>query len=108
MRLFNIVDKVGETGEYILGLEDTGSHACYLIYGRMLPYEKGRRLKPGNGHEELFMAIKGEFSVIGDFSGIVKEGEAIHLKEEETCYIENLSNSVGIYVIAGGHSREHH
>lgn len=108
MRLFNIADKVGEKGEYILGLEDTGSHACYLIYGRMHPFEKGRRLRPGNGHEELFMAIKGEFSVTGDFSGIIKEGEAIHLKEEETCYLENLSNSVSIYVIAGGHSKEHH
>lgn len=108
MRLFDIKEKVRDTGEYILGLNDTGSHACYLIYGKILPFEKGRQIKPGQGHEELFMAIKGDFNVTGDFSGIIKEGQAIHLKEEETCYIENLGDSVAIYVIAGGHSKEHH
>ncbi|MFN3480324.1 MAG: hypothetical protein ACK415_08040 [Thermodesulfovibrionales bacterium] len=108
MRLFDIKERVKETGEYILGLNDTGSHACYLIYGKMLPFEKGRQIKPGEGHEELFLAIKGDFSVTGDFTGIVREGQAIHIREEETCYIENLTDSTGIYVIAGGHSKVHH
>lgn len=108
MRLFDIKDKITEGGEYVLGIDDTGSHACYLIYGKMLPFEKGRRLRPGQGHEELFLAIKGDFAVRGDFIGVIKEGQAIHIKEEETCYLDNLTDSVGVYVIAGGHSKEHH
>ncbi len=108
MRLFDITSKVNNSGEYILGAKDTGSHACYLIYGKMLPFEKDRLLKPGNGHEELLLLIRGELSITGDFTGIIKEGQAIHMKEEETCYIENITDSIAVYVIAGGHSKGHH
>jgi hypothetical protein len=104
MRVFDVKDEVGESGEYILGLEQTGSHACYLIYGTMQPDEKGRELKPGKGHEELFLAVKGDFIVAGHQKGIAREGQAIHLKGEDTCWLENAADSVAMYIVSGGHS----
>ena len=95
-------------GEYVLGLKDLGTHACYLIYGVMQPHAKGRKLKPGKGHEELILAVKGDFSVSGDAWGVLREGEAIHLKDDETCMLENNSGEEGIYVISGGHAEEGH
>ncbi len=108
MRVFEVKERLSDSGEYILGASETGSHACYLIYGKMKPREKGRLLKPGKGHEELVLAIKGDFSVSGDFEGVLKEGQAIHLKGEETCYMENISSSESVYIIAGGHSEGGH
>jgi len=29
-----------QNGEYVFGSADTGSHACYMIYGRLMPGEK--------------------------------------------------------------------
>ena len=37
MKIFDVRTQVDDSGEYILGVEDTGSHACYLIYGTMKP-----------------------------------------------------------------------
>ena len=104
MNPFDVREKVDDSGEYILGVDATGSHACYMIYGVMQPHEKGRKLKPGKGHEELILAMKGDFSVSGDAWGVLKEGEAIHLKGDETCMLENNSGEEGIYVVSGGHS----
>ena len=50
MTVFEVTDNLDDSGEYILGAEQTASHACYLIYGKMKPHEKGRQLKPGSGH----------------------------------------------------------
>lgn len=108
MTVFDVKGKVGDSGEYILGSEDTGSHACYLIYGAMKPSEKGRELKPGRGHEELFLAVRSDFILTGHFSGTIKEGQAVHLKGEETCWVENAADVEGIYVISGGHSEAGH
>ena len=108
MRIFDVRGKGDNAGEYILGAQQTRSHACYLIYGTMKPREKGRELKPGAGHEELFLAIKGTFAVTGYISGAIKEGQAVHLIGDETCQLENASDSEAIYVIAGGHSSEGH
>ena len=108
MKAFEVRAKVGDSGEYILGAEATGSHACYLIYGVMQPHEKGRKLKPGKGHEELVLAIKGDFSISGHIWGPLREGEAIHLKGDEICMLENNSGEEGIYVISGGHSEGEH
>ncbi|MGD8758412.1 MAG: hypothetical protein PVH78_06025, partial [Deltaproteobacteria bacterium] len=72
MTIFDVKGKVGDSGEYILGAEQTGSHACYLIYGVMKPNEKGRKLKPGKGHEELFLAVRSNFILTGHFSAVIK------------------------------------
>ncbi len=108
MKVFNVSKKVKGSGEYILGYEDTGSHACYMIYGVMSPGEKGRELKPGKGHEELILAVKGSFRVSGAYSGILNEGEAIHLKGDEQCFLENVTEDKAIYIAAGGHSEAGH
>ncbi len=33
--------------EFSLGFQETGSHACYMIYGVLKPREKARSVKPG-------------------------------------------------------------
>ncbi|UCG79245.1 MAG: hypothetical protein JSV21_05325 [Nitrospirota bacterium] len=104
MKVFDVGGNVDDSGEYILGAKQTGSHACYLIYGIMKPGEKGRVLKPGKGHEEIFLAARGNFRVAGDLECEVKEGQSIHLKGDETCLLENLDDKESLYVISGGHS----
>jgi uncharacterized cupin superfamily protein len=108
MKTYQVRKALPPSGEYILGAQQTGSHACYLIYGTMQPKEKGRELKPGKGHEELFLALKGDFAVTGHVEGTVKEGEAIYLVGDETSHLENRSDSEAVYVIAGGHSAHGH
>ena len=98
-----------ESGEYILGFQDTDSHACYMIYGVLKPSEKRRVVKPGKGHEEIVLAIKGDLQVTGYFSTTLKEGFAFHIKGDDECFfLENKSNFHAVYVIAGGHSDEGH
>jgi hypothetical protein len=108
MRVFDVREEVGDSAEYILGAEQTGSHACYLVYGTMQPKEKVRELKPGKGHEELFLALKGDFAVTGHMEGTIREGQAVHLIGDETSQLENATDAAAIYVIAGGHSSEGH
>jgi len=79
-----------------------------LIYRTMQPKAKGRALKPGKGHEELFLAVKVYFVLTGHVTGTIKEGQAIHLKGEETSHLENTADSEAIYVIAGGHASGGH
>jgi len=104
MKIFEVISRAGESGETILGAEDTGSHACYLIYGRMRGREKNRRLKPGKGHEELILAVQGDFQLSGQAEGTLKQGQAVHLNGEETLFLENLTDRPAVYVLAGGHS----
>ncbi len=108
MEIFDVQDKAGSSGEHILGAEQTGSHACYLIYGTMAPREKGRELKPGKGHEELFLAIKGDFVFTGDGSDTIPQGKAVHLRGDETIWLENATDLEAVYVLAGGHSAGGH
>ncbi len=97
-----------EDGEYILGFQDTGSHACYMIYGIVKPQEKGRSVKPGERHEETVLAVKGELKVTGHYSLSLQEGSAFHLKGEQECFLENKGEFDAIYIIAGGHSENNH
>ncbi len=97
-----------EGGEYILGLEDTGSHACYMIYGILKPGEKGRLIKPGAGHEEIVLAVKENLELSGAFSGRLEEGDAFHVVGDAAIFLENNGSSEAVYVIAGGHSAEEH
>jgi hypothetical protein len=108
MRVFDVKEEVGDSEEYVLGADQTGSHACYLIYGTMGPKEKARQLKPGRGHEELFLAIKGDFRVTGHVTGTIQEGQAMHLVGEQTAQLENMTDGQAVYVIAGGHSSGGH
>jgi len=97
-----------ENGEYILGLEDTGSHACYMIYGILKPGEKGRLIKPGDGHEEIVLAMKGDLMLTGDVSGRLEQGSAFHIVGETSAFLENLGSDEAVYVISGGHSAHDH
>ena len=108
MKIFEVISRIGESGETILGAEDTGSHACYLIYGRMRGRERNRRLKPGKGHEEMILAVEGDFRFSGEAEGTLKQGQAVHLSGEETLFLENLTDGPAVYLLAGGHSEAGH
>lgn len=97
-----------QNNEYVFGSADTGSHACYMIYGMLKPGEKGREIKPGKGHEEMLLAAGGCLYVTGAFEGILEEGSTIHLAGEQSCYLENKGSSEAVYVIAGGHAEHGH
>lgn len=107
MKMFEVKKKAiqSEKGELLLGFRETGSHACYMIYGVLKSKEKARLVKPGAGHEEIILAMKGGFEVTGFYSGSLKEGCAFHLEGEQECFLENKGKSDAVYVIAGGHSR---
>ena len=108
MKVYDVFKKTGESGEYLLGSRDTGSHACYLIYGVLKPGEKGRELKPGTGHEEIVLAIGGDLQLSGHYMGMLKQGQALHLRGEETVLVSSEGSLPAVYVIAGGHSEEGH
>jgi hypothetical protein len=97
-----------ENGEYVLGLEDTGSHACYMIYGVLKPGEKGRLIKPGRGHEEIVLAVKGDMALSGDISGRLEEGSAFHIIGDTSAFLENTGSEEAVYIISGGHSDHGH
>lgn len=108
MNIFEVASKVALSGEYILGAEQTGSHACYLIYGFLKAGEQGRELKPGKGHEEIVLLLRGDLSVRGHYAGPLKEGQALHLRDDENCLLDNPGDGEAFYVIAGGHSEGGH
>jgi hypothetical protein len=107
---YNLKKNAAETGsgEFVFGLEHTGSHACYMIYGVLKPGEAQRLIKPGKGHEEMVLSIKGDLQVSGQFNGRLKEGHAFHIAEEDSVYLHNKEQESAFYVIAGGHSQSGH
>jgi len=104
VKIYDLFGKSSDSGEYILGSRETGSHACYLIYGVLKPGEKGRELKPGKGHEEIVLVIAGNLQLSGHYTGTLKQGQAIHLQGEQSCHVENPGTLNVVYVISGGHS----
>lgn len=110
MKIFDVKNKAtkAEFGEHIIGYKETGSHACYLIYGIMKPGEKDRLVKPGKGHEEILLAMQGDFDIKGYYTGKLKEGEAIHICGDDECILENTGNQDAVYIICGGHSSGGH
>ena len=110
MRIFELKQKAStsENREYILGSQDTGSHACYMIYGLMKAHEKGRVINPGKGHEEIVLAIKGDLYITGYYTICLKEGSAFHIKGDHECFLENKDESDAVYVISGGHAEKGH
>jgi redox-sensitive bicupin YhaK (pirin superfamily) len=96
-------------GEYVLGMKDLHTHACYMVYGVLKPNETDRLVKPGEGHEEILVPVTGPVHVSadkGDF--IIEQGSAVHIKEDESFFISNKSDNTIVYVLSGGHCREHH
>jgi len=106
MKRFEVKNKAiySEKGECLLGFREIGSHACYMIYGVLKSKEKARSVKPGPGHEEIILAMKGDLEVKGFYSGGLKEGFALHLVGNQGCLLENRGEAEAVYVIAGGHS----
>ena len=96
------------SGEYVYGAADTGSHACYMIYGILKPGEKDRVIRPGKGHEEMLAAVQGTLTLTGHYEGQLEEGKAIHIVGEQTCSLENRGVSEAVYLVAGGHSGDGH
>ena len=105
MRIFELKGKAlnSEKGECLLGFRETGSHSCYMVYGVLKPKEKLRSVKPGPGHEEIVLAMKGDLKVTGHPTGDLKEGSAFLIKGDQECFLENNGESQAIYIIAGGH-----
>ena len=108
MKIFDIIEKVGGSGEYLLGSQETGSHACYLIYGVLQPGEIGRELKPGHGHEEIVLVLQGDMTLTGAHGGTLKQGQALHLAGDETVLAGNAGTTTAVYIISGGHSGHAH
>ena len=106
MKRFEVKNKCihSTKGEFLLGARETGSHACYMIYGVLKSKEKARSVKPGPGHEEIILAMEGDLEVTGFYSGSLKEGSAFHLEGNQECFLENRGLSDTVYIIAGGHS----
>jgi hypothetical protein len=106
MRIFEVKNSAtsSKKGEFLIGFQETGSHACYMIYGILKSKEKARSLKPGPGHEEIVLAMKGDLEVTGSYLGSLKEGFALHLQGNQECFLENHGESDAVYIIAGGHS----
>lgn len=111
MRTFDVAAfAASQGGEYVLGMKDLHTHACYMIYGIMQPGESQRLVKPGQGHEEILCAVDGDLEVhseIGEFK--IPRGHAIHVKEDEFFFLVNPSTDKPVvYIISGGHCRLHH
>ena len=106
MRMFEVRNSAiqSKKGEFLVGFQETGSHACYMIYGVLKPGDKARSVKPGPGHEEIVLAMKGDLEVTGFYSGGLKEGFALHLAGDQECILENRGESDAEYIISGGHS----
>ncbi len=110
MKHYNVKKSACEQGgEYVLGMKDLHTHACYLIYGVMEPGESGRIVKPGDGHEEILCAVTGPLVIHGEKGeSVLEEGHAVHVKESEQFTISNPSETAVVYLMAGGHCRPHH
>jgi hypothetical protein len=105
MKIFDLKNKAAqsESRESLLGFHDTGSHACYMIYGVLKPREQRRQIRPGSGHEEIILAMNGDLEVTGFYSGRIKEGSAFLMRGDQECFLENSGERDAVYVIAGGH-----
>ncbi|MGD9817350.1 MAG: hypothetical protein AB7V04_01485 [Desulfomonilaceae bacterium] len=110
MKAFEI-DKLAreQGGEYVLGMKDLHTHACYMVYGVLKPGETDRLVKPGEGHEEILVPVTGPVQVTAEKGNyVIEQGNAVHVKEDESFFISNKTDQPIIYVLAGGHCREHH
>ena len=100
-----------EGGETVLGLKDLDTHACYMLYGALLPGEAPRTLRPGPGHEEIFVVISGAMEIKDQAqTRLVQAGQAFYLKGDQTFTATAAGPGEARYVAAGGHTpgKDHH
>lgn len=108
MMFINLKEHVYREGEFIIGADVTGSHACYLIYGVIRGNEE-REISPGEGHEEILLVIEGNLSFLTENEKtVLTKGQAVYLKGAEKAVIRANEGMTAIYVIAGGHSDASH
>lgn len=109
LKVFGLVPAPdNKDGEVVLGLNDLGTHACYMIYGIVEPGQSGRMVRPGPGHEEICCLASGEVEVVlGDDRYPLAAGQAFYLKGEEAVHLDNPGSETAVYVIAGGHTPGH-
>jgi hypothetical protein len=94
-------------GEFVLGMKDLHSDACYLIYGLLQAGETQREVRPGEGYEEILCAVDGPLVMHTNRGDItLEQGHAIHVREDEFFGISNPSTRQVVYVAAGG--KYHH
>jgi hypothetical protein len=48
--------------------------------------------------------IEGDLQLSGQCTGMLKQGQAIHLQGAQSCFAENPGATNAVYVISGGHS----
>jgi uncharacterized cupin superfamily protein len=95
-------------GEYVLGTKDLNTDACYMIYGLLKGGEAERLIRPGKGREEILCALDGPLLMhTGGGETILEQGNAIHVKAEDSFLISNPSNRPVVYIVAGGNTRSH-
>ena len=95
-------------GEYVLGKKDLDTSACYMIYGVLRAREAERLIQPGRGREEILCAVDGPILIHSKGGEVtLKQGNAIHVKEEDSFFISNPSDRPVVYIMAGGSSRSH-
>lgn len=110
MRSFDLKQRAStQGGEYVLGMKDLYSQACYLIYGILDVGEGNRLVQPGDGHEEILCAVDGPLVLKkAGREEVLEMAHAIQVKENESFFISNPSDRPVVYVMAGGHCRPHH
>ncbi|MBI5251040.1 MAG: hypothetical protein HY912_16240 [Desulfomonile tiedjei] len=97
-----------EGGEYVLGMKDLHSQACYLIFGILTPGEAERLVRPGAGHEEILCAVGGPLLIHTQKGEIrLERGSAVHVREDQSFMISNPGDKEIVYIISGGNSCIH-
>jgi mannose-6-phosphate isomerase-like protein (cupin superfamily) len=95
-------------GEYVLGAKDLNTDTCYLVYGILKEGEAERLVRPGKGREEILCAVDGPLVMhTGSREIILKQGNAIHVKGDDSFLISNPSDRPVVYIMAGGNTRSH-
>ena len=94
---------LSQGGEYVLGMKDLHTDACYLIYGVLQASEANRPIKAGKGYEEILCAVDGPLLMHtpgGDVT--LEQGHAFHVLEHDAFTISNPLDRENVYVLAGG------
>lgn len=104
MKLINLKENLFREGEYLVGFEQTGTHACYFLYGFLKPEEE-REISPGKGHIEIVCLLEGEVELIKGSEVIkITKGSGFVVEEEEKVRLKNIGDKVAVYAVSGGHT----
>lgn len=112
MKHFKLADHIENSGEVAMGPQQTGMLATYIVYGVLAPGETGRRLRPGEGREEILYLINGKVRL--ETGGLrteeaeIEAGSAIPMPEGSDCWVSNLTSQRVEYIIAGGFTEPVH